>query len=109
MQANPPTRRAALRALLALAALGLALGAHAKEDDRLIEGVVNLNTASAEQLQVLPGVGEKRAAAILDIRKTRGGFKSVDELTDVKGIGPAMLEVLKPYVTLRGETTARRL
>lgn len=70
-------------------------------------GVVNVNTASAEELQLLPGVGEARAAAILELRKQRGGFDSVDELTDVKGIGPAMLERMRAHVTLLGRTTAR--
>jgi competence protein ComEA len=59
---------------------------------------VNVNTATAEELIALPGIGEKRAQAILDMRKQKGGFKSVDELTEVKGIGPVNLEKLRPYV-----------
>ena len=72
-----------------------------------LSGVVNLNTATAEELQLLPGVGESRARAILEVRKTRGSFKSVEELTDVKGIGPAMLEKMRPHLALSGRTTAR--
>lgn len=70
-------------------------------------GVVNVNTASVEELQLLPGVGAARAEAIVAVRQARGGFKAVEELTDVKGIGPAMLEKMRPHVTLSGRTTAR--
>jgi len=59
---------------------------------------VNVNTATLDQLTALPGIGEKRAQAILDMRKEKGGFKSVDELSEVKGIGPANLEKLRPYL-----------
>jgi competence protein ComEA len=59
---------------------------------------VNVNTATLDELTALPGIGEKRAQAILDMRKEKGGFKSVDELTEVKGIGPANLEKLRPYL-----------
>ena len=74
-----------------------------------ISGVVNINTASSAELQLLPGVGEKRAEAIMDIRKSKGGFSSVDELVIVKGLGEAMLDRMRPHVTLKGKTTARRL
>jgi competence protein ComEA len=59
---------------------------------------VNVNTATIEELTALPGIGEKRAQAIVEARKQKGGFKSVDELTEVKGIGPANLEKLRPYL-----------
>ncbi|MDP6977276.1 MAG: helix-hairpin-helix domain-containing protein [Myxococcota bacterium] len=72
-------------------------------------GVVNLNTADLEQLQLLPGVGEKRAAAILEVRKSKGGFKAVEELVEVKGVGDKMLERLRPHLALKGKTTAKRL
>jgi competence protein ComEA len=66
--------------------------------------VVNINRASAEELQALPGVGEARAAAIVALRKERGAFRSVDELLEVRGIGPAMLERMRSQVALSGET-----
>jgi competence protein ComEA len=87
-----------------LAAPALAAGAGGESS---LSGVVNLNTATAEELQLLPGIGESRAHAILEVRKTRGSFKSVEELTDVKGIGPAMLEKMRPHLALSGRTTAR--
>jgi competence protein ComEA len=99
-----------VRALLAVCALAFALQpALAEESKSGFQGVVNVNTASADELQLLPGIGEARAAAIVDIRKARGGFKSVDELTEVKGIGDAMLENLRPHVVLQGKTTAHKL
>ena len=73
-----------------------------------LTGVVNINTASADELQLLPGVGKSRAAAIVKLRKDRGGFKHVDDLTLVGGIGDTMLDAMRPHVTLMGKTTARR-
>jgi len=56
---------------------------------------INLNTASAAQLQSLDGVGKKTAAAIIAYRKEHGKFKSVKDLTHVKGIGKKRLEKIK--------------
>jgi len=86
-------------ALVALAPMAGAAGT--------LSGVVNVNTASAEELQLLPGVGESRARAILATRSARGGFRAVDELVEVKGIGTILLERLRPFVAVSGETTAR--
>jgi competence protein ComEA len=72
-----------------------------------LSGVVNINTATAEELQLLPGIGEARARAVIALRKKNGGFKSVDELTQVKGIGPTALERLRPYLSTQGKTTAQ--
>jgi competence protein ComEA len=96
------------RAWLALL-LALALGAGARPAlaAGAFSGVVNVNTASAEELQLLPGVGESRARAIVETRKARGGFKSVDELVEVKGIGSSLLEQIRPYLVVNGKTTAQ--
>ncbi|MCG8590161.1 MAG: helix-hairpin-helix domain-containing protein [Proteobacteria bacterium] len=64
------------------------------------EPVVNVNTATVDQLETLPGVGESRARAIIAARRERGGFKAVDELGDVKGIGETLLRKLRPLVTV---------
>lgn len=62
--------------------------------------VINLNRAGVYELQLLPGIGEKRAQDIVDYRETHGPFRSVDELTNVKGIGQATVEKLREYVTI---------
>jgi len=66
--------------------------------------VVNVNTASVEELQALPGIGEARANAIVETRQQRGGFETVDQLVEVRGIGPANLERLRPHVRTAGKT-----
>ena len=62
--------------------------------------LVNLNSATLEQLDTLPGVGPVTAQSILDWRTKNGGFSSVDELLEVDGIGPATLQKLTPLVTV---------
>lgn len=62
--------------------------------------VIDLNRASAEELQRLPRVGPKTAACILDYRARRGGFRRVEDLTRVSGIGPKTLERLAPLVVV---------
>ena len=100
-----PRAFARMASLVLLAVLAMS-PAEAVEQ-QVLEGVVNINTASAEQLQMLPGVGEVRARAILSERKERGGFKSVDDLLAVKGVGDAVLERMRPYLTVKGKTTAQ--
>ena len=61
---------------------------------------VNINTATAEELQTLPRIGPAMAQRIIAWREAHGGFRSVDELDAVPGIGPSMLENLRPLVTI---------
>ena len=82
---------------LALATVPLAASA--------LTGVVNVNTANAEELSLLPGVGPARARAIIELRQQRGGFKRVEDLLEVKGIGEASLAKLKPYLAVEGKST----
>ena len=61
---------------------------------------VSLNSATAEQLETLDGVGPATAQKILDWRQQHGGFRSIDDLTEVPGIGPKRLAALRPKVQL---------
>ncbi|MBC7750891.1 MAG: helix-hairpin-helix domain-containing protein [Candidatus Saccharibacteria bacterium] len=63
-------------------------------------GTVNINSASETELVALPGIGPSKAKAITEYRQQQGGFKSIDDLQQVKGIGPATLEKLRAHVTL---------
>ena len=69
------------------------------------DGVVNINTADQAELQLLPGVGETVAGRIIDFREANGAFQAVDELVAVKGIGEKSLDRLRPWLTVKGETT----
>ena len=68
--------------------------------------VVNINTATKEELTTLKGVGDKRAQEIIDYRKKNGNFKSVDELEKVPGIGPGLMKQIRSNVTVTGKTAA---
>jgi comEA protein len=61
---------------------------------------VNINSANAEQLSSLPGIGLKKAEAIVAYRKLNGEFESVEEIVNVKGIGPKMLAKLDGLITV---------
>ncbi len=64
------------------------------------EKPVNLNTATSEQLQQVPGIGPATAAKILQMRKTYGPFKSVDDLLAIRGLGAKRLEKMRKYLTV---------
>jgi comEA protein len=95
----------ALAGLVALAAISFSLPALAAGSTP--QGKVNVNTATMQELQLLPGIGESRAEAMIEARKQRGGFESIEDLLEVSGIGERSLERLRPHVTLKGKTTAR--
>ena len=61
------------------------------------DGKININTATANQLELLPGIGEVIAQRIVDYRTESGPFQSVDDLLNVSGIGEKKLEQIKPY------------
>ena len=68
-------------------------------------GVINLNTASLQELTRLPSVGPARAQAILELRQKLGGFKKVEDIMRVKGIGRKTFRKLEPMLRLQGATT----
>lgn len=65
-----------------------------------VSGAVNLNSASTSQLDSLPGIGPAYAGRIIEYREANGGFKSIDEIQNVKGIGPKTFEKLKDLITI---------
>jgi competence protein ComEA len=100
-----------MRSTMTVMALAVALvagGAQAKKSvvKHEYQGVVNLNTATAQQLDLLPGVGEKAAKRIIEHR-SKTPFAKPDDLMRVKGFGKKKLEKLRPYVSVSGPTTLK--
>ena len=62
--------------------------------------LVNLNTATSEQLDQLPGVGPKTAALIIEYRQKNGGFKKIEDLMNVRVIGEKTVLKLRPLITI---------
>lgn len=61
---------------------------------------ININTANAEELQQVPGIGPATAEKILQMRKSYGAFKSVDDLLAIKGLGRKRLDKMRKYLTV---------
>ena len=64
------------------------------------QGKININTATEEELDTLPGIGPSTASKIIDYRKENGKFKSVEEIKEVSGIGDAKYEKIKKLITI---------
>ena len=78
----------------------------ARAEPKVLDGVVNINTASSDELELLPGVGPAKAARIVAYRQQHP-FRTVDELARVKGIGPKTVTRLRANLVVRGPTTAQ--
>lgn len=70
------------------------------ETPAVASNVISINTASITELMEIPGIGEKKAQAIIEYRTSHGLFKAIEDLTKVKGIGDKMLEKMKPHIGL---------
>ena len=70
-----------------------------------LAGKLNLNTATPDQLMMLPSVGPSKAERIVVWRKKNGGFKRIADLRRVKGFGYKTFKKLEPYLDIKGETT----
>lgn len=89
--------------ILTLAAISTT--AFAAETAAAPSGVVNINTADASQLAMLPRVGAKAAQRVVDYRTEHGPFKKSTDLMQVKGFGDKTYERLSSYITVDGKTT----
>ncbi len=70
-------------------------------------GVVNINTADSEQLSLLPRVGPTVSQRIVDFRQENGRFQTLEDLMLVRGIGEKTFELIKPHITLEGQTSLK--
>lgn len=68
---------------------------------------VNINTANSEQLQQVPGIGPATAQKILQMRKSYGSFKSVDDLLAIRGLGQKRLDKMRKYLTVGKASTVK--
>jgi competence protein ComEA len=73
----------------------------------VLEGKLNINAATSIELQMLPGIGKKKADAIVVYRNANGPFKSVNDLDKIKGIGKAKLNAIRPFCVLDGKSTLK--
>lgn len=69
-----------------------------QSDAPLLDGKININTATLRELQLLPGVGEAIAQRIIDYREINNGFETIEDLMRVEGIGEKKFEQMKPYI-----------
>ncbi len=84
---------------------GAAVEARAHLPPMEITGKLNLNTATEEQLMLLPTVGSSEAERIVTWRKKNGGFKRTADLRRVKGFGYKTFKKLEPFLDIKGDTT----
>lgn len=73
----------------------------------LAAGLVNINTADSAELQTLTGIGEVKAQAIIDYRTQNGPFQTIEEIKNVSGIGDAIFNNIKDYITVGSESTTQ--
>ena len=101
--------RIMMAAIVAIAVSATALSAQSKapaaKTVATAAAPVNLNTATAEQLASIPGVGPKMAERIIEYRQKNGGFKKVEDLMNVSGVGEKSFLKMKPLITVTAPAT----
>ena len=104
--AGTSASRPALRNVFAYALVVLMfwVGVAGAADPSLAPAPIDLNRATAEELETLPGIGAAKAAAIVEAREAQGGFGSLEDLESVRGVGPALMAKLRPLVVVGGPT-----
>jgi competence protein ComEA len=91
-----------------VAAMGAARAGQGGDGKASVGAGVNINTATADELEKLPGVGPAMATRIIEYRQKNGGFKKIEELMNVRGIGEKAFLTLKPQITLTPPKVAER-
>jgi competence ComEA-like helix-hairpin-helix protein len=79
----------------------------AKPAKPALTGKININTATADQIAMLPGVGPKKAQGLVDYRSKNGNFKNIEDLQKVPGIKQKKIDKVKDYLIFDGETTLK--
>lgn len=74
-----------------------------KHNTSIIHGKININTATAEELTLLPGIGDSIAKRIIEFRNNSGNFLTINDLLKVKGIGEKKLEQISDYISIGGK------
>jgi competence protein ComEA len=87
--------------------LHAAAGKKPGESNDVLEGKLNINTATSIEFQMLPGIGQKKADAIVAYRNAHGSFQTVNDLDKIKGIGKAKLNKIRPFCMLEGKSTLK--
>lgn len=72
-----------------------------------VDGKININTATEDQMALLPGVGPKLALEILNYRTNNGDFKTIDDIKKVSGVGDKKFEKIKNFIVVEGDTTIK--
>ena len=88
-----------------LSSFAAAKEASPKKSKPVLEGKLNINTATAKEIKMLPGIGKKTAANIVEHRTQNGNYTDIKSLLKVNGLGKKTLEKTKGYIIFEGATT----